>query len=184
MDWINYINTDEDRALKEVYLKFRESCCSWISNSYQVNSEDAKEIFQASVVILYDNVKTGKLTVLNSNLKSYLFAIAKNQALTAIRKKKGHTDVKADLLLSNYLIDDTNDPRISSQDVQLVSQQLTVMGDPCRTILQLYYYQNMNLDEITVLMGYKNRSTTKSKKHQCLKRLRERVNQKSSNALA
>ena len=55
MDWIAYIKQDENNALKEVYMTHRDACEVWLRSNYQVTHEDAREIFQSSIIILYDN---------------------------------------------------------------------------------------------------------------------------------
>ncbi|NNF32573.1 MAG: hypothetical protein HKN68_00580, partial [Saprospiraceae bacterium] len=66
MDWIAYIKQDENNALKEVYKTHRDACEMWLRSKYQVTHEEAREIFQSTIIILYDNVMTGKLTRLDS----------------------------------------------------------------------------------------------------------------------
>ena len=58
MNWISYIKNDEDRALRDIYTTHRSACISWLKSSYTLTEEDAKEVFQDSVIILYDNIMT------------------------------------------------------------------------------------------------------------------------------
>ena len=58
-----------------------------------------------------------------------------------------------------------------------MNQAMTGLGDPCRSILQLFYYKRMSMEDITALMGYKNAATTKNLKYKCLKRLQLTVKQ-------
>ena len=171
MDWLTYIRTDENRALKEIYANHRLDCSRWLMQKFGLNEIDSKDVFQLSMVILYDNVMTGKLTKLNSNLKTYLFSIARNQATNLIRKSKKEEQSKVHALLSMYVVEETKDDHTNETDVREVNAQLRIMGDPCKTLLQLYYFEEMKMKDITSLMGYSNPNTTKAKKYQCLKRL-------------
>jgi spore coat polysaccharide biosynthesis predicted glycosyltransferase SpsG len=86
LDWIQAIKTDDDKALKKLYAQSREPCRSWLIKNYKISAEDATEIFQISVVILYENICSGKLQKLNSNINTYLHAIAKNKVMELRRR--------------------------------------------------------------------------------------------------
>ena len=47
------------------------------------------------------------------------------------------------------------------------------LGQQCRKVLQLFYYDEKKLDEIQTLLGYTNKDVLKSQKSRCLKQLKE-----------
>ncbi len=169
MDWIQYIKMDEDRALKDIYSRFKEPCIQWLSSQFGCTSDEALDIFQLSVVILYDNVITQKLTHLSQDLKFYLNGIAKNKAYEFLRKKQNIIDLDHSQVLLKY----TTDSEEEDLDYQLreAAKALESLGDPCKSLLELYYYHDMSMEEITIKLGYKNTDTTKNQKYKCLKRL-------------
>jgi len=57
-------------------------------------------------------------------------------------------------------------------DLQMVERCLQLLGDPCKTLLELYYYKRLSMAQITSSMDYKNVDTTKNLKYKCIKRLR------------
>lgn len=171
MDWISYIKENENQALKEIYTTNRDSCITWLISTYSISEEDAKEIFQSSIVILYDNVMTCKLVELTSGIKSYLYSIAKNKAKEYLRKSGILVDEdKFHLVSSNNGIEEK---RILESKINKVNQTLQSMGDPCKSLLQLYYYKRISMSEIGILMGYKNSDTVKNQKYKCIKRLQK-----------
>ena len=56
--------------------------------------------------------------------------------------------------------------------LQLVSKGLEKLGEPCKTLLELYYFHDMSMDQIAENLDYKNRATAKNLKYKCLNRLR------------
>ena len=78
MDWITHIKQNQNNALKELYTLYRDECLNWQCQTFNVSEELAKDAFQMSMVILYQNINTNKLAVLTSDIKTYLFAIGKN----------------------------------------------------------------------------------------------------------
>jgi RNA polymerase sigma-70 factor (ECF subfamily) len=169
MDWIQYIKRNEDQALKEIYFRFKDPCTRWIESHFNCDRDEAEEIFQLSVVILYDNIVSGKLTILSSDLQFYLNGIAKNKAFELIRKKQNTISLDDSLVLFHYV---NEDPDSEYEDqLQLASQALEALGEPCKSLLELYYYNELNMEEIASQLGYKNSDTAKNQKYKCLKRL-------------
>ena len=174
MDWIQAIKTDDDKALKKLYAQSREPCRSWLIKNYKISAEDATEIFQISVVILYENICSGKLQKLNSNINTYLHAIAKNKVMELRRRyQKIDRQENSKFLFSKYLI---NESQIEEKNdleskIETCNQFLNEIGDPCKTLLRLFYFGKRSMTQITNEMGYKNTDTTKNQKYKCLKRL-------------
>ena len=171
MNWISYIKENENQALKDIYTSHRGSCLSWLRSQYSISEEDAKEIFQSSIIILYDNVMTGKLKELTVNIKSYLYSIAKNKAREHFRKVGKIVDGE-----NLQLVSSENGVEVKQKleaKINTVNQALQSIGDPCKSLLQLYYYKRMSMTEIGTLMGYKNSDTVKNQKYKCIKRLQK-----------
>src|SRR5215212_8720069 len=76
-----------------IYEEFRSEFIQWISREFHCTTDDSKDIYQLSILIFYDNVKSGKLEHLVSSIKTYLFAIGKNVAKENMRKAKRHTPI-------------------------------------------------------------------------------------------
>lgn len=169
MDWIQKIKTNENEALKEIYVLCREDCLMWLQKEFGCSFDDALDIFQMSMLILYDNVTNGKLTSLSSNIKTYLFGIAKNKALEFLRDKKKMVTNEVTLIV-NFVVQETDSEFVDNQ-INAALHSLDQLGDPCKSVLQFYYYYDMSMEDITVKMGYKNADTTKNQKYKCLKRL-------------
>ena len=168
-DWIQKIKTNENEALKEIYLLCREDCLVWLQKDFNCSLDDALDVFQMSVMILYDNVISGKLQHLTSHVKTYIFGVARNKALELQRSHK--SIVSDDILnsIAGYIT--SEDSETSEAQIILASQSLDELGDPCKTVLIQYYYHDKSMEEITTLMSYKNSDTTKNQKYKCLKRL-------------
>ncbi|MBC7885952.1 MAG: sigma-70 family RNA polymerase sigma factor [Saprospiraceae bacterium] len=170
MDWILKIKTNNNQALKEVYSLCRDECISWLQKDFGLQTDDALDVFQVSVVILYDNVMTGKLLELTSNIQTYLKGIARNKALEIIRNRKRITSDTSLPVMVQYVYEE-NEKMILEEQLSASLIALELIGDPCKSLLQLYYYQDLSMEDITPLMGYKNTDTTKTQKYKCLKRL-------------
>ncbi len=169
MNWIDRLKSNANDALFAIYDEFQSEAISWIKSEFKVDTVDAEEIFQASVVVLYDNVVTGKLVELTSNLKTYLFSIIKHKIIHLNRERYKISDFDALSYLKEAVYEEYKE--IDQKDLDKMSRMLIRLGDPCKKLLELSFYNNMALDDITQLLGYKNKDSTKNQKYKCLKRL-------------
>lgn len=172
MDWITYIRDDADAALTRLYKESKPPCIDWLISKKGLTVSDATEIFQIAIVILYDNVRTSKLTILTSHINTYIYAIAGNKAQELYRKNKRETRQEPnDLVFKNYILEEAEGQEELEIRINQSMQALESLGDPCKSLLKHYYLDEMNMSDITEKMGYKNADTTKNQKYKCLKRL-------------
>lgn len=171
MDWIERIKSDPDKTLTMLYQNHKADAVNWAKTTYQLDKEDAEEIFQTSIVLLYDNIVTDKLSTLTVDIKTYIFSIIKNKIIHHNRAKSKTISYDA-----NEIIRDTVDEEYqetSKEDLDKAAKALLDIGEPCKSLLELSYYQQMKLDDITALLKYKNNDTTKNLKYKCMKRLQK-----------
>ncbi len=171
MSWIANIKQNGNDALKDIYKNHRTGCITWLMKTYNLREAVAKDAFQLSMIILYQNVMKGKVEDKSCSLKSYLFAIAKNKARELLKTESKYSGEGKINLLKEELMDGVSEKVMFEQVMTKVQRALIKMGEPCKTILQLYYFKKMRLQEIAVLVGHKKPGTTKTKKHKCIKRL-------------
>lgn len=171
MNWINEIKINTDRALKIIYDDHRKNAINWIISEFKLCEYDSDEIFQASIVILYDNVITGKLTNLDSSLKTYLFAIIRNKVIQFNRAKNKSQELNSFDLIDDFIDEEYED--IEREKLKKAEKAMIEIGDPCKSLLELFYYKQKKIEELTLIFGYKNNETTKNLKYKCLKRLQK-----------
>lgn len=169
MDWISYINEDENKALEEIYRRYRTSLVLYFCKQHRLSQSEAIELFQIAVVLMYDQVVSRKTTEIR-NLKNYLIAIAKYQVLARQRKMKWSS--LEDWEWSAVSADESNGA-INPDDIRQLNQHLMELGDPCSTLLELFYYKKRDYVEISETMGYRNVDAAKTAKYKCLQRLKK-----------
>ena len=72
--------------------------------------------------------------------------------------------------MAQYVFEE-NEKVILEEQLSAALTSLEFLGDPCKSLLQLYYYNDLSMENITSIMGYKNADTTKNQKYKCLRRL-------------
>jgi RNA polymerase sigma factor (sigma-70 family) len=155
-------------ALAELYMKHRDEFLAWAANHYKLERDVALDIYQASILALYENAASGKLTELTSTVKTYLFAIGKNKIRQTFQSRQKVQSLDEDF----DLLDDDEEP----QDPDLLKMAiscLSELGEPCRSLLEQFYYHGGTMTYIADKFGYKNENAVKSQKYKCVVRLRK-----------
>jgi RNA polymerase sigma-70 factor (ECF subfamily) len=168
---IEKIRNGDKRQLEAIYKAHKVEFVNWITGQYHCSEEDAKDIYQFAIITFYDNIKTEKLNVLNSSVKTYLFAIGKHKALEQQKASVKYRYLQEGQELPVPDIGKWDD-ELYEESLQLVEKCLEKLGEPCKSLLELYYFHGLSMEEIADKMNYKNRFTSKNLKYKCVKRLR------------
>lgn len=169
---IRGILEDKPGVLEFIYKENRDDFINWAIRRYSCQIEDAKEIFQLAVILLYENIKNDRMKELTSSLKTYLFAIGRNKLLENHRESKFLTGL--DPFIHGFGIKEEASGFSEEQYLQ-VDKALKTLGQGCQELLVGFYYQRISLRDLTIKLGYKTEQSTKNQKYKCLQRLRAMV---------
>lgn len=131
--------------------------------------EDAKDAFQESVWVLYQNCQKPDFQ-LSASIKTYLSAVSLNQW----RKKK--RDTKKEITKDSFpesadqhgLVQETIE---QEAEMELLAEKiLDSLGESCSKILKAYYYLKFSMREIAENLGYSSENSAKTQKYKCLER--------------
>lgn len=172
---VKLVRSGDVAGLSFVYEKFRKEFLNWIRKFSGCSIEDAQEYYQAATIILYENIMSSKVTELQSSLKTYLFGIGKNLTYQHHRKTERMERAKAEYMIELELLAESRSAMQTELDLRVVAKCLSVIGEPCRQLLDLFYFRQKSMDEISSSMGYKNPETAKNQKYKCMERLRKMV---------
>jgi len=86
-DLLDRLKQDDLTALDEVYISYKETFLLF-GRTFSAPDEDITDIYQDTMISLYENVKNGKLETLTSSLKTYLFAIGRFKIYKQMERNK------------------------------------------------------------------------------------------------
>ena len=134
--------------------------------------DEAKDVFQEAVCVLYDKVAIGGFT-LTSQLKTYLYSVCKRLWLKQL--KRGDRAVADHQTMENEPgIDlDLAFHREKEAQFEQMKKALAALGEPCKTILLDFYVKGMSMQEICQKFDYTNPDNAKNQKYKCLQRLKK-----------
>jgi len=166
-------NKGRDDALKEIYSKYRNEFILWAIRHHSCTMEEAKDIFQQAVIIFYENIIYEKVSEISTKVKTYLFSIGKNKLLELLREKSKHVPQfnEFEMVNADIYYDAADDGY--EDKLKRVQGCMDKLGDPCKSILEHYYYHKRSMQEIAEILEYKNSDTVKNLKYKCLQRLRQ-----------
>lgn len=173
MDWFHRFRTDENQALKDIYRLYRKDCLVYVRRKFSLSAEDAIDVFQQSVLILYHNTASGKLTTLNTDIKAYLYGILRLKALEAVRSAS-KTIYPEDLNATLASVPDVPMDE-ESEMVALIKLLLPQLGPACRLLLDQFYYKDLSISEIAAMGNYSGTDSVKTQKFKCMKRLHSMI---------
>jgi len=172
---LDKIRNGDHSQIEAIYNNHRAEFISWIVKLYHCPSDDAGEIYHYAVVTFYENVINNKLKVLDCSVKTYLFAIGRKKYLETLKSQKKFNQNCDESTLVNLPDVQKTDALIKEQRLDCVEQAMEKLGEPGRTILELYYHHGKSMEEIAALLKYKNSATAKNLKYKSLLRLKKLV---------
>ena len=157
-------------AIRFIYRQYGDYVSSFIMG-YGGSRQDAEDVFQDTVVSFINIVTKGKYRR-EASIKTFLVSVAKNIWLNEIKKREraGHREKQFEQGRDQeqedvgQLIGDLENKR---QLRELVNK----LGESCKKILMLFYYENLPMKEILDHMHYENEQVIRNKKYKCLQQL-------------
>lgn len=171
---IERIRRNDRRVLGELFVDYEKLIVNHI-RANGGNLDDAQDILQETIIVLWQNVISGKFE-LTSKISTYLVAVAKNKWLVELRRRKRLVDdnpvqqmTDGNPSLLEQMVDD--------EHLERVRQALDQIQPICKQILLLFYFEERSMEEIAKMMNFSNMNVAKSKKYQCKKALQEVISQ-------
>lgn len=171
-DLLEELKAKNENSIRYLYkLHFPMVLNFVLSNSG--SEEEAKDVYQDAFIVLYNNVSQGEFK-LNCKLKTYIYSIVRRLWLNELKIKKLSTgdliDNEGYINIVKEELDEIDDYQT---ELQIMSESLNEMGEPCNKILSDFYFDKLAMSEIVKNMGYSNTDTAKNVKYKCLMRLKK-----------
>ena len=175
-------NIQDERLLGQFFEKERCKLLAVLRNRLSISTDDAEDIYQDACIALFDNIKRGKLKTLTCSLSTYFTQICLNMGYNFVNR--GHSITSFDQMLENTQYDEYGLAQLEAGlglGDGLSSEQTAMMRDivqdlpyPCEDILWAYYGDDLSMKEIADVIGFNGADSVKSKKSQCMSKLKER----------
>ena len=174
---VELIKNNDEAIIKKVYLNNKLPFFK-IANSYKIPNDVALDIYQDSVVALIENIRKEKVNDLKSTVSTYLLAIGKFMIFNHLKTNK-HVDLEGSNFENLEVFDAiaVDNESLNTREL-LLKKAYETLGEQCKKILNLFYFENKKLDEIQTLLNYENKDVLKSQKSRCISHLKKIIKEK------
>ena len=164
-----------DDALTQIYRRYFPMMLHFVTSN-SGSEEDAKDIYQEALIVLYEKVRSGSLE-LHCQLKTYLYSVGRRLWLKQLAQRSRFMvrDIEIPALeesAADQIDHDLTEHEERDRQFDLMADSLDRLGEPCRTLLSDFYIQHMSMQDITEKFGYTNPDNAKTQKYKCLMRLK------------
>jgi RNA polymerase sigma factor (sigma-70 family) len=135
-------------------------------------ADDAKDIFQEAMVVLYEKVKSDSFE-LNCQINTYIYSVSKRLWLKRLMHQNRFFIVEDSDHEFVNTEEDMDEHERQNTEYILMEKAMNSMGEPCKSLLEAFYMQKKNMQEIAAKFGYTNADNAKTQKYKCLMRLKK-----------
>lgn len=162
---------NRERALAQLYRRafplVRRHVCQQGGSA-----QDAQDVFQDALVVLYEQAVGGKL-VLTASASTYLLGIGRHLWHHEQRRRARHPHEA----LPDTLAHLATEPPTPAEPTVAVLDYVEQLGEKCKSILLAFYYFQQPLAQIAEIHHYRSVRSATVQKFKCLERLRHSVRQ-------
>jgi len=162
---------NDKKAVETIYRENYNVIQALIINNNGL-ADDAKDIFQEAMIVLYEKARSGNFE-LNCQIKTYLYSVSRRLWLKRLQQSNRYT---SDLVNSDNVVaveDDMEEHSKRDAEFEMMNKAIGSLGEPCKSLLEAFYLQKKNMQEIAGSFGYTNAENAKTQKYKCLMRLKK-----------
>lgn len=177
LNLVDAIKTNNQLVLKQLYLNNYKKIEMYILKN-NGSMPQAKDTYQEAFIAVWKNIKEDKFVPTNETaVQGYLYTIAKNKWLDFLKSSKYKKTVPyinnstEDTFLETF---ETEDVLQEDEKLQNTMQAFNQLGDGCKKLLKLFYFNKKSLRTIAEELAIEEASA-RNKKYRCIQKLRELV---------
>jgi len=163
---VKRLQEGDKTAAREFYSLYADSLAG-VCSRYITDEEDLKDVFQNALVHIFSHIADFEYRGVGS-LQAWTTRVVVNESLKFLRTKEQHEIVQLD----NVAVDEIDDEDLSISDIppDTIRQMLSSLPTGYRTVLNLFFFEDMSHQEIAHLLGIK-KDTSASQLHKAKKLL-------------
>lgn len=162
---------NDKKAVETIYKDNYTMVQSLIINN-NGSADDAKDIFQEAMIVLYEKARSGTFE-LNCQIKTYVYSVARRLWLKRLQQSNRYN---GDIGHAETIVpveEDLEDHTRRDAEFEMMDKAISNLGEPCKSLLEAFYLQKKNMQEIALSFGYTNAENAKTQKYKCLMRLKK-----------
>ncbi|NIF06674.1 sigma-70 family RNA polymerase sigma factor [Chryseobacterium sp. Tr-659] len=166
---IEDFKNDCENAFGLLYITYYPKCKDYILKN-KGKSEDAEDIFQDALLILFEKLHADNFEVYTC-LSNYLMGITKNLWLRKLTNRVFYVEYPDQYYQENqHAIDLAIDKEIDY--LEKLSDYMKKISDHCQDLLTDIFFKNKNIIEIQQKYNYSNKHNAQNQKYKCIEQIK------------
>lgn len=162
---------NEKKAIETIYKENYNVVQALIINN-NGTTDDAKDIFQEAMMVLYQKVKSGTFE-LNCQIKTYIYSVSRRLWLKRLLHQNRFSVIDNHHDLQTVVEEDMEESDRRDAEFIMMEKALNSLGEPCKSLIEAFYIQKKSMQDIAASFGYTNADNAKNQKYKCLTRLKK-----------
>lgn len=160
-----------DRKAIEILYKENFNLIQAMVVANNGTAEDAKDIFQEAMIVLYQKVQSDTFE-LNCRVQTFVYSVCRRLWLKRLMQQSRYSlhENTEELVVVD---DEMEEHEKRDGEFGLMEKAMGNLGEPCKSLLEAFYFQKKNMQAIAGDFGYTNPENAKTQKYKCLLRLKK-----------
>ena len=131
--------------------------------------DDAKDIFQDTVLIFYNQVKLNKYYE-DKDIGGFMYTVARNLWINKAKRSNKFVQINDTEIWEDSEAGALED-LISKEKQVAIEEVMNQIGEECKKLLKFSIYEKLSLKEIAGKMGYSSEGVAKTYNYRCKQKL-------------
>ena len=174
-DVLERIRSGDEKAMERIYNEHRNEFIGWSVENHSISEQDALDHYQDTITIFFEKVMNGTLREIESSVKTYLFGIGKNRILQQFQRENTRLRHEEEVSEHYRFLAEKELNEIYVSAGETTADMFSMLGEKCKEILKLFYFDKKSMTEIANLMEFKNEGVARTSKKRCLEKIRQQM---------
>jgi len=161
----------DKKAIETIYKENFNMVQSLIINN-NGSAQEAKDIFQEAMIVLLEKARSGNFE-LNCQIKTYVYSVCRRIWLKRLQQYNRYSNEVESMIGTVPVEDDVEEYEKRDQEFAMMEKAIGSLGEPCKGLIEAFYIQKRNMQDIANQFGYTNADNAKNQKYKCLMRLKK-----------
>ena len=149
---LTQLRVGNQKSLIDFYQCSRHLFARWAQRKLQLAAPQAHELLQDTLLDFYDQVADGRVTIMPTDLRAYLYGMAE---LRLAANVPTHQPL----------------PAAEASRRQRLLAQFSQLGADCQQVLTYFYFRGYHFEKMGGKMGFPNATVARLQKSVCLRKL-------------
>ena len=168
---IKGLENQQDKSINQIYLNHYQMVQRLVTNN-NGTLDDAADVFQEAMIVLYEKAIDPNFQ-LNCQLKTFIYSVCKRIWLKKLLQHNKMGKQVVDFEDAVSVEEDLEAFEARQQHFNMMDMALEKIGEPCKSLLEAYYFNKKNMLDIAKEFNYTNADNAKTQKYKCLVRLKK-----------